>query len=281
MNDRRALSVPFSLLLSLGLAPALAGRAAAQDTVSQDTVSQDPVSQDPVSRDPVSGVPDELADELDDRPRDATPSSERAAPSRLSEPAASEPGAPREPETGEARARVPSPLLAVMEVAISMTPNLRLTTAGIGGLAGLAGLGVGASTDFTYAVDPSVFVGVGLSVGYAQQPGAAVLESTRVEVPVICQLYLETPVRGALVPTLRVVPAFRWQSQTLASAGGTQASAGARLDVGIGITWLFLDRLALRVLGVIGGGADIRYEGATATTFQMSVSADIGLVVRL
>lgn len=274
MNDRRALSVPFSLLLSLGLAPTLAGRAAAQDTVSQDTVS----------RDTVSGVPDEL----DDRPRDATPSSERAgAPSRLSEPAASEPGAPREPdagEAGEARARVSSPLSAVMEVAISMTPNLRLTTAGVGGLAGLAGLaglGVGAGTDFTFAVDPSVFVGVGLSVGYAQQPGAAVLESTRVEVPVICQLYLETPVRGALVPTLRVVPAFRWQSQTLASAGGTQASAGARLDVGIGITWFFLDRLALRVLGVIGGGADIGYEGATATTFQMSVAADIGLVVRL
>lgn len=190
-----------------------------------------------------------------------------------------------EPVDGEPTPRVEAPpLVASAEVSIGMAPTLGygLSAAGaLGALAGLGGLGLGGRTDFVFAVDPRVFLGLGLSVSHSEYFGTSPSTLNQVEVPLIAQVYLDTPRRGAAVPTLRVVPAFHWDSQEGVTGVEPREAAGGRLTLGVGVTWFAADWLALRLLGDVGASAIVAYRGPEGNAVSVFVAADVGVVVRL
>ncbi len=186
---------------------------------------------------------------------------------------------PRE-EVEPAPSHVVGPLGGAAEVFVGMTPTLGLVSP-TGGLAGLGGFegGVSGGADFVFAADRQTWLGFGLAVSHYESFSFSSAQS-RVRVPLIAQVYLDVPRRGQATPTLRIVPSFRWdQSYTVSTVGSS--SMGGALDVGVGITWFVLDFLAIRILGDLGAGVMVTYDGADAITFAANVGANVGVVIRL
>lgn len=177
------------------------------------------------------------------------------------------------------------PLVATAEVYLGFAPSygfgLGGVSGGLGGLAGLEGVGLSGHADFAFAATQRVFLGLGLAVSHSDTGDASVtLRTDRVEVPLIAQFYFDDPRRGAAVPTLRIVPAFRWDERA-GSTYPSYTSAGGRLDVAVGVTWFMVDWLALRFMGDVGASVSFAYQGPAASSAGVYVAADIGVVIRL
>ena len=273
------------------LAPfALASFAIASSAAAQATTGADP--EDTSTATPPGETPS--AQEASPSPpgTDLDPPSERSAPPdppatpalyRGTEPETPPSAAP--PEASPPAATESLPLSATAEVSIGVTPAYGVGLSGLAGIGGLAGgLGLGGRTDFVFAADPRVFLGFGLSVTHYELSDSGSGSGTgydRVEVPLIFQLYFDAPRRGVAVPTLRVVPALIWSSDTNATSSGHHESVGGRLDVGVGVTWFATDWFAVRILGDIGVAAVVAYVGPDAVSVQANVGGDIGVVIRL
>lgn len=172
------------------------------------------------------------------------------------------------------------------EVFIAYGPGAGIGLSGLSGLGALGGLEgslLSLRTDFVFLADARNAFGIGLAVARTEMDDlfGAGSESTRVEVPLIAQLYLEDPRRGAAVPTLRIMPSFRWESSEGSSTGAWRAAAGGRLELGVGVTWFILPWLALRFLGDVGATAIVYYEGIGGNVISAFVGANVGIVIRL
>jgi hypothetical protein len=215
------------------------------------------------------------------------------------EPAAPEPSAPATtdpPRASELPAgyAVPEPeppraLYATAEIAIGFAPTVGFSIAsGLGGLAGLTSAGnftIGARTDFAFAVDERAFLGFGLSLSHSEGDASAssVAGTTRLEVPLVVQLYLDQVRVGSAVPTLRIVPAFRW-TRLEAFGGGfpiVRETAGGRFDFAIGVTWFPTSWLGVRLLGDIGVSVDVAYQNGDEKDVDAYVGGSVGVVVRM
>lgn len=184
-------------------------------------------------------------------------------------------------------------LSAIAEVGIGTTPTFGFGLGAVGSAGALAsadGFGIGGRTDFAFAASSRLFFGFGLNAihhAIARTPSAGAETVNRVSVPLVAQLYLDTPRRRAAVPTLRITPALRWAKQTRETFDGVaftrnrSASLGGQVEVGIGITWFVLDALAIRCLGDIGVSADYATSGPDGNDMRAYVGADIGVVIRL
>ena len=205
----------------------------------------------------------------------------------------------RAPEAGandlhELETAQESPALsAIAEVGIGTTPTFGFGLGAVGSAGALAsadGFGIGGRTDFAFAASARLFFGFGLNAihhAIARTAAAGAETANRVSIPLIAQLYLDTPRRRAAVPTLRITPALRWANQTRETFDGVtftrnrSASLGGQVEVGIGITWFVLDALAIRCLGDIGFSADFATSGPKGNDLRAYVGADIGVVIRL
>ncbi len=189
----------------------------------------------------------------------------------------------RFPFAPEPAAAETAPLEATIEVSLSLSPFLGLGSGGAGGLGSLGSLSgnIGSRTDFVFAADERVYLGFGLGASYWESETSS-LQLGRVSVPLIAQVYLDTPRLGEAVPTLRFVPTFRWSGDTTGSVSGAPAEwIGGGFAFGVGMTWFATEWLAVRLLGNISGSLDIVYRGPTDTTFYLGAGADLGVVVRL
>lgn len=258
-----------SLMLTASVL-ALSAVASAQESEEQAARGEDaPIVQpnDTTEAPPVEPPP---PDEFSDADLDG-----EVHPRDLADPHAPEAAEP--PEIAEAPA-----LSASVEVGIGLSPSIGF---GLGGLAGTGGLGrlaggVGGRTDFAFAVDQRLFLGLGLQLVHAESADL-MGSSTLVEVPLVAQIYFDTPRRGLAVPTLRITPAIRWGSARDWFAAGTYEWLGGRLTFGVGVTWFATDWLGVRLLGDIGASADIAYTGPEEINVQVYVGANLGVVIRL
>lgn len=186
------------------------------------------------------------------------------------------------------------PLSAIAEVGIGTTPTFGFALGAVSGAAGALasadGFGIGGRTDFSFAASARLFFGFGLNAVHhaiARTASAGAETANRISVPLIAQLYLDTPRRSAAVPTLRITPALRWANQSRETFDGVaftrnrSASLGGQVEVGIGVTWFVLDALAIRCLGDIGVSADFATSGPKGNDVRAYVGADIGVVIRL
>lgn len=184
------------------------------------------------------------------------------------------------PEAAPYHRRPSDPLDGGAEVFVGVLPTLGLgaPSGGLGGLAGLEG-GISGGADFVFAADRRTWLGFGLSLNHNESFGGAATQS-RVSIPLIAQLYLDDPRRGEATPTLRITPSFRWEQFYSAGSFGYSRVGGA-LDVGVGITWFVTDFLAIRILGDVGAGVMVSYEGADSIGIAANVGANVGVVIRL